>query len=312
LSGGDEVMTDETRRRRPARAALPALVLSALLVPLAARGQGAVSPPGPEQQVWLKNGGFLRGALVELAPGDHLTVQLVTGEIRRSPWSDVDRTSRSDAPPASGSAAPASSSAAPTASSSAVVPAARPLASSAPVASSAAPAALRGHANVRVLSETRGVALESRPKLEQSPWREVCRAPCGVPILVDGYEFRAAGEGITPSNPFRIDGEGTVRVAVRAGNVHRRSLGRTSLLIGLPTLLVGGTIAGIGYGTAVDGRETLQIVGIGTAIVGGLFALASLPLLVSSTTTVRTDKGDVIGALDGRRAPKNVWNVKSD
>lgn len=85
--------------RRPLLA-LGAAVLLALAPALVDRTASA--QPAPEQTVWLKNGGFVRGALIELVPGDHVTVQLATGEIRRIPAAEIDRMSTSTAPPGSG------------------------------------------------------------------------------------------------------------------------------------------------------------------------------------------------------------------
>ena len=59
-----------------------ALATLLLLVPIAAM---AWEP----ERVSLRNGGVVRGALVEKVPGDHITLKLATGEIRTIPWQDI-------------------------------------------------------------------------------------------------------------------------------------------------------------------------------------------------------------------------------
>src|SRR5205085_9806521 len=42
--------------------------------------------------VHLRNGGFYRGRVTEIVPGDHVTVVVAPGgETKRIPWADVDR-----------------------------------------------------------------------------------------------------------------------------------------------------------------------------------------------------------------------------
>jgi hypothetical protein len=55
---------------------------------LAAAAAWAQTPP---DVVELRNGGMVRGTLVENIPGDHVTIQLSTGEIRSFPASEVVR-----------------------------------------------------------------------------------------------------------------------------------------------------------------------------------------------------------------------------
>lgn len=57
---------------------------------------GAQAPP---DVVELRNGGMVRGTLVENIPGDHVTIQIATGELRTFPSSDVLRVGPAPAAP---------------------------------------------------------------------------------------------------------------------------------------------------------------------------------------------------------------------
>ena len=63
----------------------------------------------PDTIVTLKNGDVARGVLVERVTGDHVTIQLSTGESRTYPWNDVESVKPlSAAPPPASTQAPAS------------------------------------------------------------------------------------------------------------------------------------------------------------------------------------------------------------
>src|SRR5258706_12993919 len=59
------------------------LLAVALALPTGAQAQ---TPP---DQVMLTNGGMLRGTIIENMPGDHVTIQLPTGETRRFAAAEV-------------------------------------------------------------------------------------------------------------------------------------------------------------------------------------------------------------------------------
>lgn len=62
--------------------------LLALVLVLAATSV-AIAQPLPPDVVELTNGGMLRGTIIENLPGDHVTIQLPTGEARRFPSAEV-------------------------------------------------------------------------------------------------------------------------------------------------------------------------------------------------------------------------------
>lgn len=274
------------RLPRAARAASASLALALLLALGAADAQ-----PAPEQSVWLKNGGFLRGALVELVPNDHVTLQLVTGEIRRIPAADIDRMTGTTAaaPPASSAPAPAASAPAPPASASA----------------SAAPAVSARNDSVVVrLVGPAAVELQGRPRLDRGPWGNLCKMPCDQAFPVIDREFRVAGEGISPSRVFVIEpGERPVKLAINPGQSSTYRAGTLSFLAGVPVLLVGGVGLAFGSGSNIEHHDEIRTAGLITAIAGGALLLTALPLLYVGQTRVNTDKGVQIA----RRAPGTLF-----
>lgn len=233
----------------------------------------AQAQSAPEQTIWLKNGGFLRGALVELIPGDHVTVQLATGELRRIPAAEIDRMSTQMAP------SEGSASMAPT---TPVSPFLAP--------SSSSPPPVLSSVILRVVGP-QGAKVQTRARLERGPWATVCGAPCDLTVPVVDREFRASGAGIQPSRTFLIEpGERPVRIELRPGSADLHTWGTRAYLIGLPVMLLGGVGIGLDLGTNLRHGDTIGTVGIVTAAVGGAMILASLPLLYMGQTRVLNEK----------------------
>lgn len=186
--------------------------------------------------------------------------------------------------------------AAPTVTSAPTPAPATPAAAAAPAQATAPP--LAGAARVRAQVSRPNAWLETRPFGVEEDFRQVCRIPCAEPLVVDGMELRVTAPGMTPSAPFRVErGSGDAFVRVNGGSASARSLGRTSLAVGLPLTLLGA--AGFGYGSVKD-QAGLKTAGAITLGVGALLSLVALPLLVSGSTSVRNDKGDLIArAVDG-------------
>jgi hypothetical protein len=67
---------------------LPLLALTLALL-LATAFPASAQPSLPPDVVQLANGGMLRGTIVENLPGDHVTIQLATGDVRTFPSAEV-------------------------------------------------------------------------------------------------------------------------------------------------------------------------------------------------------------------------------
>lgn len=137
-----------------------------------------------------------------------------------------------------------------------------------------------------------GTWLELKSRVDQSDWQRTCLAPCDTPLYVDGTLARVSAPGMTTSNPFRIDpGQGTALVRVDGGSARARSFGILGMVVGIPTTIGGGAL--FGYGTYAD-RDGLRIGGATVLGLGALAVIASLPFLVSGSTTVRNSHGSAI------------------
>lgn len=65
----------------------------ALVAPAIARAEEAAPSevPAASDSVLLRNGGFYRGLLTEIVPGDHVTIVVEGGDSKTIPWAEVDR-----------------------------------------------------------------------------------------------------------------------------------------------------------------------------------------------------------------------------
>ncbi|MFZ5890318.1 MAG: hypothetical protein ACOY0T_04550 [Myxococcota bacterium] len=161
-----------------------------------------------------------------------------------------------------------------------------------PISAPAAPATPTGSARVRVAVKYADAWLETRPFGAEADWQRRCKAPCGEWLPVEGAEVRVTATGMTPTSAFRIEpGGGSALLTVNGGSALARSLGRIGLIAGVPLSLVG--MAGFGYGH-FDDRRGLETAGIVSLATGAALVLVALPLLVSGTTSVRNEKGDLI------------------
>ena len=120
-------------------------------------------------------------------------------------------------------------------------------------------------------------------------------APCDRAIDPDQLELRVAGPGIRPSNPFRVAADhGTIRVSASAGQVATHDRGRALLVLGVPVGLAGTALLGVGR--TQQAGDAVTVAGVAVIALGGAAILASLPLLVAGSTTVRDDQGKPIAS----------------
>jgi hypothetical protein len=138
-----------------------------------------IAPGYVPDSVYLKEGGLLRGAIVENLPHDHVTIALPTGEVRRVPWNVVERVETNGHG-----------------------------AQSAP-----APAAPKEGPLVKVhISGDDTVLLDRRPA-GQEAWVPACSAPCDEDLPL-GDDYRISGPGLRSSSQFRLEGAPGGRIDV--------------------------------------------------------------------------------------------------
>lgn len=171
---------------RPLRSRLVALSTTFAFA-LATIAPSIAAADSSDVDVALKSGAQYHGKLVEKVPGDHLTIQLATGEIKRFEWSDLaDQADEDDseaAPPKKPKPAPTQTTT----------------------------SADRETFYVSIHTEQEGVVLErliGSSSLEGGPdvehWTRVCTAPCNIEVPA-GSDYRIGGHGLRKSPTFTID-----------------------------------------------------------------------------------------------------------
>lgn len=144
--------------------------------------------------------------------------------------------------------------------------------------------------------------LELRSVTYGGPWQRACLAPCGNTLEVDGTEARVRAPGMTTTSVFRLQpGVGTARLRVDGGSSDWRDRGVWLLALGTPVALAGGVM--FGFGT-YDDKSGLRTAGLATMITAGVAVIASLPMLMSGSTSVRNFDGKVIA----KRSAPGLWS----
>ncbi len=245
----------------------------------------AVGATGDDVVV-LKDGGMIRGTLLEVIPNDHATVQLATGQSARVQWDHIERIERG--------AAAAPRVAAP---------------EGAPVARRAAPSA-RVH-----IESDRPATLERHEGAKA--WVAACSAPCDADLPLDA-EYRIVGDGIRKSSPFRLAANDGGRVTLDvnaatkggfAGGIVLTSLGPIVMLVGAVVVAIGeadkslqtdfngsGSTSSSGSSTITTGWVTVAVGAVAT--VGGILMIAG-----NSRSSVAQSRDD--GRRDSARA--DAW-----
>lgn len=261
------------------RAALALLVVGALSTRLAHAED--VAPKN--LVVWLKSGAIVRGELVELAPSDHVTVRLASGEIRRYSWSDVRDTETE-----------------------AVTEVTPPKPKE--LGREPAPTARKAQVRLTLRADDMEATLEKAESgpppivfgTDLGPWQRVCTAPCDVRVDANG-DYRVAGDGINPSSRFRLTPGADYHLEAETGSARAHLL--SGLLFG--GALACGVLAGTTYAVTHTGENpsrdnTLTYVVLGVGVV----ALAvSIPLWLTSGTSVQTENGESVAHRGSLRLP---------
>lgn len=275
--------------------AIPALVGFTLAAPSAhAQAAPAPSEAAVADSVELKNGGYLRGLIVEVDPASHVSLRMPDGQIRRIPVADIESADRGGkslalVPPPAG--------AAPAAAASAVAPAAAaaaPGTSSSPGAPSAPPVKrpselehiLAGIPGPRVklaVEANRSAFLERRigePDENAVAYHLVCKLPCQVELPADDrVPYRVSNLRLSPTNWFTLP-KYNARVRVDLASDMWPVWTRSMLVSGVLFGVTGGAFVGINElsGEKQWARTTgYALLGVGGAclIASGLFALFS-------------------------------------
>jgi hypothetical protein len=264
-------------------------------------GAAAVSPgraaPAGGDVIYMKNGGILRGTIVDAIPGAQARIQLATGEIATVPWPDINRiehaeTPRPSAPPPPGTGNAAGPTAAP----------------STRATSAAADAMvwvrLDGSDDARLEQDTTG----------SGDWRIVCQAPCDRQ-LSNAKDYRITGGGMKNSAVFNLRGQQGDHETVTVSSASKAwfvvgivlvPVGGLVTLVGLMVGLVGSLVstAATSPSDRVSG-DNMAHAGWITAGIGVAALVGGIVLIVSNARTSAAQ--DVASAQTGLLLQSDAW-----
>ena len=258
-------------------------------------------PPGPAVQrapvvgqdvIYMKNGGILRGTIIDAIPDAQARIQLATGEIATVPWQAIDRIehgnngSRPGAPPPPLPGPPP--------------PIHGPVNSPPPP-----PRPIASGPMVWVHIEGGEGALLETDRASDGTWESACRAPCDIQVPTSA-DYRIGGSTIRQSAIFRLRGNQGDHVTVTVSGGSKAWL-ITGIVItpigGLVTLIglimgLAGSIATTTYSTsgcysgsttcgAINGSTNpgLATAGWITALVGAGIGVAGIVLIATNAKT---------------------------
>lgn len=231
-------------------------------------------PAAPEDTVYLRGGGMIRGTIEELLPGRHVTIAISTGEVRKVPWVEVARVVVANAPGAPGLTA-----------SGPQIHIDRPETVAEP---------MTGPLVKIHISSTKHVQLYRRSPGTQG-WTHACHSPCDLDLPL-GDDYRISGSSMSTSHEFRLAGAAGDRITLR---VNPTSTGG---------MVIGGVVAGVGamsmyfgvlanagssYRSDKDQGYTAIGVGVAAVAVGTVILLASVGTGVSQTEASKRKDGYV-------------------
>lgn len=269
--------------------------------------------PAPTDTVTLRDGSIYSGQIVEKVPGDHETLKLATGEIKRFDWAEMARTPVPPQAPLPGGLPPIPST---IQGFEALLPGERVLVRLEADNPHAALQQLTGQQAVYEGEGTVGVV---------DFHRTVCKAPCGVEVqrslAGQTLTYRVGGDGVAGSDWFTLPrSSGPLDLQVKTGSAAGRAWGQVLTWSGIALAVAGGTMLAVGLATqraaipptpeqlafgctqcGVPGNDNAAFVdgGLG-AILGGVVALAvGIPLWAVNRTSVTTGDGEQLAGSDG-------------
>src|ERR1019366_7133309 len=160
------------------------------------------SPVVGQDVIYMKNGGILRGTIIDAIPDAQARIQLATGEIATVPWQAIDRIEHGSSAPRPGAPLPP------------LPQQGGPTAPPPPP-----PRVLPPSAMVWVHVEGADGARLEVDRASDGTWETACRAPCDVQVPVSA-DYRVAGQTLKQSGVFRVRGQqgDHVTVTVNGGS----------------------------------------------------------------------------------------------
>jgi len=215
------------------------LHVAALSCPSVAWAQSAQPAPAPAAPVvpagdaiYLKNGGILRGTIIDAIPNDRARIQLATHEIATVSWADISRIEHADGTKQTISAPPA-------ATGGTTDSGPKPL----PADKSLVWVHIEGSDDANLEQDTTG----------QDDWAVVCNAPCDRQVST-AFWYRINGGGMKASKQFSLQGTPGQHETIR---VTPASSGW--FVAGVIAMPVGGVVAIYGLLFALVGSLTSSV-----------------------------------------------------
>lgn len=265
--------------------------------------------------IHLKNGGMLRGTIVDAIPGSHARIQLPTGEIAMVQWSEIARIENGARPPTPTPEPPSTAWKPPP-----------------PPPPTPGPPPITGPTLLVHIDSPRPVRLEHYDPA-RSNWDELCNSPCDMQVPVEG-DYRIAGVGVKASNRFAMTGKAGDRIVIDvnpaskgwfAAGIVGGGVGLLTISVGLYVVLVGAIGSSIdkGFcsGTSTTGcaasqqttsSDSIKAAGWTITAVGGVLAAAGVVVMAMhwSTSTaqeVQVPVGSPAAKNDAYRRDA-IWN----
>lgn len=255
-----------------------------LPAPSAAPSASASSASTTVDAVHLRNGGFYRGRVTEIVPGDHVTVVVAPGgETKRIPWADVDRVIVASTPVPPLASTPSS-----------------PATPAAPAASPPTPPAPMVGPRARVHITAPKQVILYRKAAGTSSFQQACTSPCDMELPI-GDTYKLAGNGLSQNKELHLAAGpgGFVDIVVDPPSTGGMILGgfiagagATAAYVGLIMTLVGHTAAqstcysqSSSCASESSDGATVRNAGVVTMIVGAGLTVLGVVVFINNAST---------------------------
>ena len=240
----------------------------------------ARGPAVGQDVIYMKNGGILRGTIIDAIPNSQARIQLATGEIATVPWQEIARIEHGDARgPLPGPPLPA------------------------PGGGLTPPPPVPGPGEPRPAppsSVTVWVHLDGPDdaRLQQytNDWQTVCAAPCDVQLPI-APDYRIEGGGLKDSGVFKLNGNQGDHVTVSVNGASKAwfvigivitPIGGLFTLVGSVIGLAGSVAAAASRGSGVSDANSVAVAGWTTFAFGAAALVGGILLIVNNSKTTTT------------------------
>jgi hypothetical protein len=247
--------------------------IAAFLAPTFLDEKSAHAQDAGSDTVVLKDGGMLKGTLIEILPGDHATMTLANGQSAKIRWDVIDHIIRNGMP--------LNTSQTPTAQTTQV-------AQPAPTE--------KGNVTVHIDGGDVDLEMDTRDgtpagKKVSGVWATMCSAPCDQEMPL-GNAYRLAGSGVRASKSFTLVGRPGDHITITADPSSKGAFagGIVLISVGVPVFVIGCfvelVVAIVNAGSKIDGEyddtSGAQIVGLSMMGLGAAGVVTGIVLIANN------------------------------